>query len=114
MPTYDYVCKECDHAFDAFHSMSQDPLVTCPSCGKDALRRLIGAGAGIIFKGSGFYETDYKRARSGQSDGGKSGDGDSKSGDSKSSDGKSDSSGSSDSKKSESKKSESKPAKSGD
>ena len=65
MPTYDYVCEECAHAFAEFHSMSQDPLVTCPSCEKDALRRLIGAGAGIIFKGSGFYETDYKRSRKG-------------------------------------------------
>ncbi|MEE8107227.1 MAG: FmdB family zinc ribbon protein [Planctomycetota bacterium] len=107
MPTYDYVCEECGHAFAEFHSMSQDPLVTCPSCEKDALRRLIGAGAGIIFKGSGFYETDYKRSRGGKSDGG-----DSKS-DSKSSESKSDSSSSSDSKKSES-KSESKPSKSSD
>ncbi|MCZ6786331.1 MAG: zinc ribbon domain-containing protein [Planctomycetota bacterium] len=66
MPTYDYVCNACEHAFHAFHAMSDDPLKKCPECGKDSLRRLIGAGAGIIFKGSGFYETDYKRARKSQ------------------------------------------------
>ena len=63
MPTYDYVCNACEHAFLAFHAMSDEPLKKCPECGKESLRRLIGAGAGIIFKGSGFYETDYKRAR---------------------------------------------------
>lgn len=63
MPTYDYVCDACEHAFYAFHAMTDDPLKTCPECGKDALRRLIGTGAGIIFRGSGFYETDYKRSR---------------------------------------------------
>ncbi len=66
MPTYDYVCNACEHAFHAFHAMSDDPLKKCPECGKDSLRRLIGAGAGIIFKGSGFYETDYKRSRKSQ------------------------------------------------
>ena len=60
MPTYDYQCEECGHAFAEFHPMSQDPLKKCPECEKDTLRRLIGAGAGIIFKGSGFYETDYR------------------------------------------------------
>ena len=74
MPTYDYVCDACEHAFHAFHAMSDDPLKTCPECGKEPLRRLIGAGAGIIFKGSGFYETDYKRARTPST---KSGNGDS-------------------------------------
>ena len=61
MPTYDYECKECHHKFEAFQSMKDDALKTCPECGKDSLARLIGTGAGIIFKGSGFYETDYKK-----------------------------------------------------
>ena len=63
MPTYDYVCDECGHKFDVFQSIKDPVLTTCPSCGDERLRRLIGAGAGIIFKGSGFYETDYKRSR---------------------------------------------------
>jgi len=63
MPTYDYVCDACGHEHAAFQSIKADPLKTCPACGEDRLRRRIGAGAGIIFKGSGFYETDYKRAR---------------------------------------------------
>ncbi|MBL4576050.1 MAG: zinc ribbon domain-containing protein [Opitutaceae bacterium] len=57
MPTYEYICRLCDHAFDAFQSMKDDSLTSCPSCGKEGLKRLIGGGAGIIFKGSGFYET---------------------------------------------------------
>ena len=61
MPTYDYECKECNHKFEAFQSMKDEALKTCPECGKDTLARLIGTGAGIIFKGSGFYETDYKK-----------------------------------------------------
>lgn len=64
MPTYDYRCDACRHEFDAFQSITDAALKKCPKCGKNKLRRLIGAGAGIIFKGSGFYETDYKRARS--------------------------------------------------
>jgi len=61
MPTYDYECSDCGHAFEAFHSMSADPLSVCPECdGK--VTRLIGTGAGVIFKGSGFYETDYRTA----------------------------------------------------
>lgn len=84
MPTYDYRCEACRHELDAFQSITAEPLKTCPECGKDELRRLIGAGAGIIFKGSGFYETDYKRART--------------NGDKKSDNGKSDSSSSSESK----------------
>lgn len=60
MPTYEYECDACDYAFEEFQSMSADPLKTCPECNKDALRRLIGGGAAIIFKGSGFYETDYR------------------------------------------------------
>ena len=64
MPTYDYRCKKCNHEFEAFQSMSDDVLITCPKCRKHALQRLIGGGAGIIFKGSGFYSTDYKRGSS--------------------------------------------------
>lgn len=60
MPTYDYECKTCGHTFDAFQSMSDDPLSVCPSCGKKSLRRLIGGGLGVIFKGSGFYVTDSR------------------------------------------------------
>lgn len=61
MPTYDYVCDACGYAFEEFHSMTAPALKTCPKCKEDTLRRLIGSGAGIIFKGSGFYETDYKK-----------------------------------------------------
>lgn len=61
MPTYEYECGNCQHAFEEFQAMSDKPLRKCPKCGKLKLQRLIGAGAGIIFKGSGFYETDYKR-----------------------------------------------------
>ena len=61
MPTYDYICDKCEHTFEAFQSMKADTLTKCPECEEDSLRRLIGMGAGIIFKGSGFYETDYKR-----------------------------------------------------
>ena len=61
MPTYDYVCDDCGHEFDYFQTMSADPLKTCPECGEDSLRRLIGGGAGLVFKGSGYYLTDYVR-----------------------------------------------------
>ncbi len=61
MPTYDYVCDACQHAFENWQSMTSRILRTCPECKKRKLRRLIGSGAGVIFKGSGFYETDYKR-----------------------------------------------------
>ena len=64
MPTYEYACRLCDHQFEVFQSIKADPLSQCPSCGEQGLRRLIGLGAGIIFKGSGFYETDYKRDNS--------------------------------------------------
>lgn len=60
MPTYTYQCMKCGHTFDYFHSISATPKVTCEKC-KGKCERLIGNGAGIIFKGSGFYETDYKR-----------------------------------------------------
>lgn len=61
MPTYEYECEGCGHKFEEFQSMTDKPLRKCPKCGKSKLQRLIGSGAGIIFKGSGFYETDYKR-----------------------------------------------------
>lgn len=60
MPTYDYVCDACGHSFEEFQSMTAETLEKCPECKKKKLRRLIGGGAAIIFKGSGFYETDYR------------------------------------------------------
>jgi putative FmdB family regulatory protein len=60
MPTYDYKCNACDHRFEHFQSMSDKVLKKCPKCGKNALERLIGTGAALIFKGSGFYQTDYR------------------------------------------------------
>ena len=60
MPTYEYECQECGHHFDVFQSMLEDPYKTCPVC-KGKVKRLISPGAGLIFKGSGFYITDYKK-----------------------------------------------------
>jgi putative FmdB family regulatory protein len=60
MPTYDYVCDSCDHQFELFQSITADPERKCPECGRLKLRRLIGPGAAIVFKGSGFYKTDYR------------------------------------------------------
>lgn len=60
MPTYDYLCQQCEHEFELFQSITSSPSRKCPECGKHGLKRLIGKGAGIIFKGSGFYETDYR------------------------------------------------------
>jgi putative FmdB family regulatory protein len=60
MPTYDYVCQACEHSFEEFQSITAKSLRKCPECGKLKLKRLIGTGAGVIFKGSGFYETDYR------------------------------------------------------
>ena len=60
MPTYEYECSKCGHAFERFQSMLDKPLQRCPEC-KGKVKRLLGTGSGIIFKGSGFYETDYKR-----------------------------------------------------
>ncbi len=66
MPTYDYICNNCGHEFETYQSMKDDKLTVCPSCGKESLKRLIGSGSGLIFKGSGFYLTDYK-TKSGES-----------------------------------------------
>jgi putative FmdB family regulatory protein len=60
MPTYEYVCDACHHTFDEFQSITAEPLKKCPQCGKKKLRRLPGTGAAILFKGSGFYQTDYR------------------------------------------------------
>lgn len=65
MPTYEYECRACGHAFETMHGMTAPVLRKCPKCGKLKLERLISGGAGVIFKGSGFYETDYKRKRQG-------------------------------------------------
>ena len=60
MPTYDYICDACQHEFEAFESMKVDPQTVCPTCHEPKLRRKIGTGAAILFKGSGFYQTDYR------------------------------------------------------
>lgn len=60
MPTYDYKCSACDHTWELFQSIKAEPEKKCPECGKKKAQRLIGAGAGLIFKGSGFYITDYR------------------------------------------------------
>ena len=60
MPTYEYQCSACDHRFEELQSFSEAPLKTCPVCKKKKLQRLIGTGAAIVFKGSGFYQTDYR------------------------------------------------------
>lgn len=60
MPTYDYVCRDCDHKWEAFQRITAKPLRKCPECGKLKAKRVIGPGAGVIFRGSGFYQTDYR------------------------------------------------------
>ncbi len=60
MPTYEYLCQACGHEFELFQSMSASVKRKCPDCGKLKLKRLIGIGSGVIFKGSGFYQTDYR------------------------------------------------------
>ena len=60
MPTYDYICTACKHEFEEFQQMSAKLLKRCPECGKPKLERKIGIGAGVLFKGGGFYETDYR------------------------------------------------------
>ncbi|HIG86722.1 MAG TPA: zinc ribbon domain-containing protein [Planctomycetes bacterium] len=62
MPTYDYRCKACAHELELFQSMSDRPKRKCPACGKNQLERLIGGGGGLLFKGSGYYQTDYRSA----------------------------------------------------
>lgn len=96
MPTYDYRCSACNHEFELFQSMSAKHKRKCPECAKNTLERLIGAGAALIFKGSGFYQTDYrsesykkgaekeKKAREPKDSKGKSDGGESKGGSSKS------------------------------
>lgn len=61
MPTYDYKCLKCDYRFEIFQSMKDEPLKNCPVCNGE-VKRLIGSGAGAIFKGTGFYQTDYKNS----------------------------------------------------
>lgn len=108
MPTYEYVCDACDHKFELFQSIKADPITKCPECKKKKLRRLFGTGVAVVFKGSGFYQTDYRSesykksaaAESKSESGGSSSD--AKSSDAKSSDTKSTES-----------KSESKPASNG-
>jgi putative FmdB family regulatory protein len=60
MPTYDYECDACQHAWELFQKITDDPIKKCPACGKRKARRLFGTGAALMFKGSGFYETDYR------------------------------------------------------
>ena len=106
MPTYDYQCQACGHSWELFQSMNDNPVKSCPKCKKRKAKRLLGVGAGLIFKGTGFYETDYINKSGGEKKEGSS-DSDSGSSDSsKSSDsGKSsESSKSSDSKSSSTKK----------
>jgi putative FmdB family regulatory protein len=78
MPTYEYLCEACDHRFELFQSITADPVRVCPNCGRRKVRRLIGPGAAILFKGSGFYQTDYrsesyKKAAAAEKSGGSSG-----------------------------------------
>ncbi|MFP4106874.1 MAG: FmdB family zinc ribbon protein [Phycisphaerae bacterium] len=68
MPTYDYECTECGHRFEKFQQMTASPVKTCPEC-RGKVKRLIGAGAAVMFKGSGFYATDYKNKSCGGSNG---------------------------------------------
>ena len=67
MPTYEYKCENCSHQFETLQYIKADPLKVCPVCNQNTLKRLIGAGAGLIFKGSGFYLTDYKNTTSNSS-----------------------------------------------
>lgn len=78
MPTYEYACELCGHEMEVFQSINAERLVDCPSCSKAGLKRLIGRGGGIIFKGTGFYQTDYKNSaapagETGKETGGKAG-----------------------------------------
>ena len=79
MPTYEYACPKCGHQFEQFQSMRDEPLKKCPKCKKTGVKRLLGSGAGLIFKGSGFYITDYKNKSGGKKEGGESKSGETKS-----------------------------------
>jgi putative FmdB family regulatory protein len=70
MPTYDYSCAACGHRFERFESINDDAPKACPKCGKKKAKRMLGTGAGLIFKGAGFYTTDYKKSSGGDSGGG--------------------------------------------
>ena len=72
MPTYEYRCKACGFEFEEFQSMSADSLIICPKCAEPSLKRLMSSGAGLVFKGSGFYLTDYKKTSSSSSSGSQS------------------------------------------
>ena len=63
MPTYDYICNDCEKMYEYFQSMSDAPIRECPECKKNSLRRVISGGTGLIFKGSGYYLTDYKNKK---------------------------------------------------
>ena len=71
MPTYDYKCSNCGETYELFQSMNDKPKKKCQNCGKNTAVRLIGAGSGLIFKGSGFYITDYKNKKPGEIKSGK-------------------------------------------
>ena len=60
MPTYDYVCDACGHEWELFQPITAEPVKKCPECGRRRARRLLGTGAAVVFKGSGFYQTDYR------------------------------------------------------
>jgi putative FmdB family regulatory protein len=75
MPTYQYECEACHHAFEIYQSMKDAKLKKCPECKKEKLVRLVGTGGGIIFKGTGFYETDYKNKPASSSSGSSCGSG---------------------------------------
>lgn len=103
MPTYEYRCSKCEHELEEFQSITAKPLRKCPACGKNTLKRLIGTGAGVLFKGAGFWQTDYARsgeykksaeadAKPAESKTAESKPAETKSGESKSSESKSDSS----------------------
>lgn len=66
MPTYEYECQNCGHKFEKFQYMTEKAVKECPQCHKQSAKRLISAGSGIIFKGSGFYATDYRKDKSGK------------------------------------------------
>ena len=72
MPFYEYQCSNCGHTLEELQKMSDEPLKKCPNCGKNTLQKLIGTGGGLIFKGSGFYLTDYKKKSHSESKSGKS------------------------------------------